>query len=256
MSTLDTWQTIGMLAMAIMGLAIMAAPTKKVLWVEYAILLIGCGLFACGCATQPPPQIIVKHDLAPPPKVTVPVDPYLSLPSDIASAIRNGDTTTVFRHGMTTVYPWSPDRKYAVNCQPNMAVQIRLRYDEDTDANDTVLGDSERWSVKVGHHVVLLKPLGTNQPVAIQKTLAVPATGGPQNKTPAVPATFDVRPPDPAMITNLDITTTTTSGQTRTYTLMLRLRKPFTDAIEWYYPDQVRAEYAAHEAALKQVQSQ
>jgi type IV secretory pathway VirB9-like protein len=213
-------------------------------------------LLLAGCAATPPPEIIVKHDLAPPPKVIVPPDPYATLPADIASAIKSGDTTTVFRHNMTIIYAYSPDMKYAVNCQPNMAVQIRLRYDEDTDENNVVLGDSERWSVKVGHHVVLLKPLGTNQAVAIQKTLAVPATGGPQNKTPGLPATFDVRPPDLAMITNLDITTTTTSGETRTYTLILRLRKPFTDAIEWYYPDQVRQEYAAHQAALKQQQQE
>ena len=209
----------------------------------YALI---AALLLAACATQPAPQIIVQHDLAPPPKPFVQPNPYDSLPADIAAAIRSGDTTT-FRHGTTEVYPYSDTMKYAVNCQPNMAVQIRLREDEDTDANDTVLGDSERWSVKVGHHMVLVKPLGTNQSIAIPKT----EPQGPQNQTPV-----EVRPPDPQMWTNLDITTTTSSGKTRTYELMLRLRKPFTDAIAFYYPSDVRAEYAAHEAALKQVQTQ
>jgi type IV secretory pathway VirB9-like protein len=211
--------------------------------------IILASLLLAGCAATPPPQIIVKHDLAPPPKPVIPPDPYASLPPDIAAAIRNGDTTTTFRHGTTEIYPYSDTLRYAVNCQPNMAVQIRLREDEDTDVNDTVLGDSERWSVKVGHHMVLVKPLGTNQSIAIPKT----EPPSPQNKTLQA---VEVRPPDPALWTNLNIVTTTTTGKTRTYELMLRLRKPFTDAVSWYYVDDVRAEYAAHEAALKQVQSQ
>jgi hypothetical protein len=125
-----------------------------------------------GCATAPPPpQIIVQHDLAPPPKPVIPPDPYASLPPDIAATIKAGDTTTVFRHNTDVIYPYSPDKKYAVNCQPNMAVQIRLRDDENTDENNAVLGDSERWSIKIGMHTVLLKPLGTDQAISIQKSL-------------------------------------------------------------------------------------
>lgn len=205
-----------------------------------AIVLAGCA------ATSPPPQIIVKHDLAPPPKLIPPPDPYASLPSDIAAAIKAGDTTTIFRHGTDVIFPYSPEMKYLVNCEPNMAVQIRLRDDEDTDENNAVLGDSDRWSIKIGMHTVLLKPLGTNRAIAIEKTLP---SGTQQNP---VPATFDVRPPDPDMKTNLVITT----DKGRRYELVLRIRKPFTDAISWYYPQAVQQEYAAHEAALKQVQTQ
>ncbi len=204
-----------------------------------AVLLAGCA------ATPPPPQIIVKHDLAPPPKPVIPADPYAALPADIATAIKAGDTTTVFRHNTDVIYPYSPDMKYVVNCQPNMAVQIRLRDDEDTDGNDATLGDSDRWSIKIGKHTVLLKPLGTNRAIAIEKTLP----GGTQQNP--VPATFDVRPPDPDMNTNLIITT----NQGRRYELVLRIRKPFTDAISWYYTRDVQKEYAAHEATLKQVQT-
>jgi conjugative transfer protein CagX len=210
----------------------------------YALIAI---LLLAGCAaTPPPPQIIVQHDLAPPPKPVIPSDPYTSLPPDIAAAIKAGDTTTVFRHNTDVIYPYSPDKKYAVNCQPNMAVQVRLRDDEETDGNDAVLGDSERWSIKIGSHTIMLKPLGTDKAIAIQKTLP----GGTQQNPE--PATFDTRPPDPDMITNLTIMTT----KGRYYELVLRIRKPFTDAISWYYPADVQQEYAAHEAALKQVQTQ
>ena len=209
-------------------------------------LIIGsvAALYLSGCASTRPPQIIVKHDLAPPPKPVVPPDPYAELSPDIAAAIKAGDTTTVFHHNTTVVYPYSPDMKYVVNCQPNMAVQIRLRDDEDTDPNNAVLGDSERWSIKIGMHTVLLKPTGTDKPIAIEKTLP----GGTQQNP--VPATFDVRPPDPDMHTNLIITTT----KGRRYELILRLHKPFTDAVQWFYPQDTREEYAAREAILKQLQ--
>jgi type IV secretory pathway VirB9-like protein len=209
--------------------------------------LVFAAMVLAGCAAAPPPpQIIVQHDLAPPPKPVIPPDPYAALPPDIAAAIKAGDTTTVFRHNTDVIYPYSPDKKYAVNCQPNMAVQIRLRDDENTDENNAVLGDSVRWSIKIGMHTVLLKPLGTNRAISIQKTLP----GGTQQNP--VPATFDTRPPDPDMVTNLTIMTT----KGRYYELIVRIRKPFTDAVSWYYTQAVQQEYAAHEAALKQVQTQ
>lgn len=206
--------------------------------VAMAGILFGLSFLLSGCATPPPPEVIVKHDLAPPAKPVVPDDPYASLPPDIVAAIKANDTKTVFRHNTVTIYPYSNEMKYVVNCQPNQAVQIRLRDDEDTDENDAVLGDSDRWSIKIGMHTVLLKPLGTNKPVAIQKTMA-----DSQN-----PATFDIRPADPDMRTNLIITT-----NKRRYELVLRIARPFTDAVEWYYTSDVQQEYAARQSALKEL---
>jgi Conjugal transfer protein len=196
----------------------------KLRTIAYGLLLS----FSCGCAATPPPTVIVKHDLAPPPKPVVPPDPYAALPPDIAAAIKRGDTTIVFRHGITLIYPYSPDRKYVVNCQPNMATSILLRDDEDTDENDTVLGDSNRWSFTIGLHSILLKPTGTN------KAITIP---GPQPQT---------RPPDPDMNSNLQIVTSK-----RRYELILRIRRPFTDTISWYYTHDVQQEAAERERVLK-----
>src|SRR5215470_8568288 len=100
--------------------------------------LIALLLLLAGCASTPPPEVVIKHDLAPPPAPVILPDPYALLPPDIAAAIRSGDNHRVFKHGVVEIYPYSDTLRYAVNCQPNMAVQIRLRYDEDADENSVV----------------------------------------------------------------------------------------------------------------------
>jgi hypothetical protein len=228
---------------------ILAWSERKEAWATAIILGLVAGLFAIvifGCAAKTPPIVIVKHDLAPPQKPAIPRDPYALLPPDIAAAIRRGDNTTVFHHGTSWIYPYSPDRKYVVKCRPNFATRIVLRDDEDTDENNVILGDSTRWDFKIGMHAILLKPLGTNKPIAIPDTEQRTIQIDPRTNKPVKPPE-QVRPPDPDMNTNLLITT-----NKRIYDVWARIGRPLTDTLSWYYRDDVRREAAEREQALKE----
>jgi type IV secretory pathway VirB9-like protein len=171
-----------------------------------------------GCATQPPPPIIVQQAPPPKPQIVIPPDPYQGLPADVVAAIKSGSTDTI-KNGITTIYPYSPDVQWTLNCQPLEATEIRLAPDEYTDKDNTVLGDSVRWDIKIGGQAVMVKPLGDAM--------------------------------DPKMQTNLVIHT-----DKRSYHLLLRIHKPFSTAIAWYYPDTVKAEDAARQAAIKEAAAQ
>jgi type IV secretory pathway VirB9-like protein len=171
-----------------------------------------------GCATQPAPPAsppIVKIE---PPKPVVPPDPFEGLPSNVRAAIQNNKTPTL-QSGITTLYPYSPDVEWSIDCAPLRATELRLAPDEYTDKDSVVLGDSIRWAVRIGQHSVMVEPLGTSA--------------------------------DPNMVTNLVIST-----NQRSYHLMLRLRRQYTPAIAWYYPDDVRAAASARQTALREAAAQ
>jgi type IV secretory pathway VirB9-like protein len=185
-------------------------------------------LALAGCAAQPPPPVVVQAapTPAPPP---IPPDPYAALSSDVAYAIKHNETTTL-RHGITLVQPYSADLQYPLNCQPLHVTQIRLRPDETTDKDDVKVGDKDRWGVIVGDHTVLIFPLGSDVPIT-------------------VPDAQQTIPRDPDMITNLVIHTSL--GNDYVFN-PVRIARPFTQAVEFYYPQQVRADDAARQAALKE----
>jgi len=86
-------------------------------------------------------------------------------------------------------------------------------------------GDPTRWSAKVGQGVVLVKPTGSNQYL--------------DDKGHVVAGDYN-------MVSNLIIHT-----DQHNYTLLLKLGKPYTQAVGWFYPEEVQAAEAAHEQAIK-----
>jgi len=181
------------------------------------------------CATQPPPAPVVVQAAPTPAPTPLPPDPYASLSPDVADAIKNHQTPTL-HHGITLVYPYSPDLQYPLNCQSLHVTQIRLRPDEFTDKDDVKVGDQDRWGTIIGDHTVLIFPKGSNVTIS-------------------VPGAQQVIPPDPHMVTNVIIHTSL--GNDYVFN-PVRLGKPFTQAVQFYYPDQVRAAAAARQLALKE----
>lgn len=196
--------------------------------IRQAILGMAIAIGAAGCTSQQPPPapVVVQAATTPAP---LPKDPYASLPTDVAEAIKHNQTPTL-HHGITLVQPYSPDLQYPLNCQPLHVTQIRLRDDEFTDKNNVKVGDKDRWSTIVGEHSVLIFPLGTNTSIT-------------------VPGAQITIPADPHMQTNLVIHTT--MGNDYVFN-PVKIGKPFTEKVEFYYPQLVRAQAAAREAALKQ----
>jgi type IV secretory pathway VirB9-like protein len=192
-------------------------------------VLIMAVLFA-GCATTPPPPPAPVVMQAPTPKPPVPADPYAGMPSDEAYAIQHNETPTL-QHGITLIYPYSQDLAYPINCQPLEATEIILGPGEFTSDKDVIIGDSERWNMTVGDGVVLVKPARTTQTLS----------SGPQDPVP------EVHPGAINMTTNIHVHT-----NLRNYTVLPRIRKPVTQQVEWYYPDDVRAQAAARAQALKE----
>jgi len=170
-------------------------------------------LYLNGCATKAPPPPVIK--IAPPPtkEIYIPPDPYAGLPPDVRAAIESNQKPTL-RNGITTIFPYSPDTAWIIDCAPLRATELRLGPGEYTDKDSVVLGDSVRWAVRAGLHSVIVEPLGTSA--------------------------------EPKMTTNLIISTNQHS-----YHLMLRLRSRYMNSVAWYYPDEVRTAEAQREAALK-----
>jgi len=182
-------------------------------------LIMGVALFA-GCAATPPPSPPVVVQAAPTP-APIP-DPYASLSSDVVNAIKHNQTPTL-HHGITLVQPYSPDLQYPLNCAPLHVTQIRLRDDESTDKDNVKVGDKDRWGTIIGDHTVLIFPLGTNTSITVP---------GAQIRIPA----------DPNMKTNLVIHTS--MGNDYVFD-PIKIGKPFTPVVSFYYPDYVRAQDAA-----------
>lgn len=189
----------------------------------FGFLLIGIGIALdiaiittlSGCATQPPPVA-----QAPKPKpVYVPNDPYIGLNPQIAEVIKSGQTP-ILTIGITRYYPYSPDAAYEVDCYTLRACEIRLAPTEDTDHDAITLADSLRWSIQIGHHMVAVKPQGSDL--------------------------------DPHMMTDLIIPTT----EGRSYHVVLRFKARGPVAYAWYYPDAVREQYAERQVALREQSKQ
>ncbi len=182
--------------------------------------LLATAIVLAGCASQPPPApvVIVKHDLAPPPRIVIPADPMADLSPDVQTAIESHQTPTL-HDGIATIYPYSPNTQWTVYCAPLSATEIRLNPDETTDKDSVVLGDSLRWALKVSRQAVMVEPLGTTA--------------------------------DPHMQSNLIIATSR-----RSYHFVLRLRsKPMT-AIGFYYPSDIRQLEAARQVAQAEAAKQ
>lgn len=194
------------------------------------ILGVACAIGTClilACSQQPPPAPVVVQ--AAPTPAPIPPDPYASLPSDVAEAIKHNQTPTL-QHGITLVQPYSPDLQYPLNCQPLHVTEIRLRDDESTDKDNVKVGDHNRWGTIIGDHAVLIFPLGTNTSITVP---------GAQVRVPA----------DPKMITNLVIHTSL--GNDYVFN-PVKIGKPFTQKVEFYYPSYVRAQDAARKQALQE----
>jgi type IV secretory pathway VirB9-like protein len=183
-------------------------------------------LYLNACASQPPPQPPVVVQATPTP---IPPDPYATLPTDEAEAIKHNQTPTL-RHGITLVQPYSPDLQYPLNCQPLHVTQIRLRDDESTDKDNVKVGDKDRWGTIIGAHSVLIFPLGSNTSITV----------------PGAQVTI---PRDPNMVTNLVIHTS--AGNDYVFN-PVKIGKPFTEKVEFYYPDYVRAQDAARKQAMQE----
>lgn len=195
---------------------------------KYSIALFLIALAAC--ASQPPPPPMVVPTPAPTPQA-IP-DPYATLSSDVAEAIKHNQTPTL-QHGITTLYPYSPDEAYPLNCQKLHVTQIRLRDDETTDKDNVKIGDVSRWGTIVGQHSVLVFPTGSTSAITV----------------PGAPIRI---PADPEMVSNLAIQTS--AGRNYVFNPVKEVKKnsqSFTQAIEFYYPDLVRAQAAARDAAIK-----
>ena len=182
-----------------------------------------------GCAAQPPPPPVVVQAAPKPTPAPIPADPYATLPTDVAAAIKHNQTPTL-HHGITLVQPYSPDLQYPLNCQPLHVTQIRLRDDETTDKDNVKVGDKDRWGTIIGDHTVLIFPLGTNTSITV----------------PGAQVTI---PADPHMQTNLVIHTT--MGNDYVFN-PVKIGKPFTEKVEFYYPDYVRAQDAARKQAMQE----
>lgn len=165
-----------------------------------------------GCAVTPAPQI-VKIEPPPPPKpqIIIPPDPLDGLAPVVRAAIKSNQTPTL-RDGIAVLFPYNPNHEYAVYCQPLRATEIRLNPDEWTDRDNVILGDSVRWAVKIGMQAVMVEPLGTAA--------------------------------DLDMTTNLVIHT-----NRRSYHLNLRLSPRYMEAIQFYYPLDIREQQAARKQA-------
>ena len=193
-------------------------------------VLIAAALLA-GCATTPPPPAPVVMR-APAPKPPIPPDPYLGMPSDEAYAIQHNQTPTL-QHGISLIYPYSQDLAYPINCQPLEGTEIILGPGEFTSEKNVIIGDPNRWDMTIGDGVVLIKPARTPQTIS----------SGPQDPVP------EVHPGAINMNTNLHI-----HSNLRDYTVLVRVRRPLTQQVEWYYPDSTRAQAAARAQALKEQQ--
>jgi type IV secretory pathway VirB9-like protein len=177
------------------------------------LIATAIALYLNGCSAQPPPPPVIKVTPPPKPQVYVPPDPYAGLPPDERAAIQSNQTPTL-QNGITTIFPYSPNMQWTVDCAPLRATELRLSPTEYTDKDSAVLGDSVRWAVRIGLHSVMVEPLGT--------------------------------PADPHMTTNLIIST-----DQHSYHLMLRVRSRYMSSVAWYYSEEIRAAEAQREAALK-----
>jgi Conjugal transfer protein len=183
-------------------------------WISFGFLLLIYSLAGCAAPQPPPPQIVQMPTPKPTP-VFVPPDPYAGLNPEVVTAIKTGQTPTI-KSGISILYPYSPDMLYNAYCSTLWATEIRLSPDETTDRDAITIGDTERWSIKVGTHSVTVKPLGTQL--------------------------------DPKMITDLVIMT----DKPRSYHFKLFMKGKPMDAIGFYYSDDVKAQEAAREVALKE----
>jgi hypothetical protein len=76
-----------------------------------------------GCSTQTPPPAVVTVAPPPKPRMYVPPDPYAGLPPDVRAAIQSNQTPTL-QNGITTIFPYSPDMQWTVDCTPLRASRM------------------------------------------------------------------------------------------------------------------------------------
>lgn len=186
-------------------------PTRWSLVLAFITLL-------ASCATPPPPEIIVKHDLAPPPKPVIPDDPLAGLSPQVRAAIASGSTQTL-HNGIQTIWPYDPNTEYTLYLAPLRATEIRLGPGEYTDKDWVVMGDVTRWTYRVTEASVMVEPLGTPQDVAMQTNMVIRS-----NK--------------------------------HVYNLLLKLRSKPMLAVGWYYINDVKAAQVARSAAIEEARNE
>jgi P-type conjugative transfer protein TrbG len=180
--------------------------------------LIGCAitLALCGCAVpaSAPSQPYVPAAVTnPPPKrIEVPPNPLDGLPQAVRD---NLDRPRTIRDGVTTLFPYSPNSQYRINCRPLFLTSIKLNPDEHIKKNGLSIGDSVRWGVEATDQEVRVKPM---EPLA-----------------------------NGDLTTGLDITT-----DKRTYLLVVHSQGTYMAQVEWYYPQEILAALAARDAAMRQ----
>ena len=193
-------------------------------------------IWYAGCTSQPQP-IILQPTMpivqtiprpAPPTKPQIPPDPLATLRPDVRDVIERGIDPTL-QDGITTIYPYSPDVQYPVRATPMHGVEIRLAPDETTDEKSVIAGDADRWAIRVSPQTVLVEPKATFGYVD--------------------PASHQAVPADPHMTTTLTISTT----KRRSYSFIIKMvpSRP-TQAVEFYYPQDVKDALAARQMALQQ----
>jgi type IV secretory pathway VirB9-like protein len=174
-------------------------------------LLLIAAVLVAGCAEQPP----VPPDpiVAPRPvhHTYVPSNPL----DGLSPAIRaNLDHPNVIHQGVTTIFPYSTDSQYIIGCRPLRLTSVKLSPDEHIKKHGLSIGDSERWKVEATDQEVRVKP---KEPLGAKD-----------------------------MTTDLDIAT-----DKRNYLLVLRSQANYSPAVSWYYPDDIRTQLTAYQAALK-----
>jgi P-type conjugative transfer protein TrbG len=173
------------------------------------------GLFGCvpQAAMQPAQTVYVPAAVtsAPTAHIVVPPDPLAGLPEIVREHLYDRST---IRAGVTTLFAYSPDSQYTIECRPLFLTSIKLNPDEHVKKNGISIGDQTSWQVEATDQEVRVKPM---------------APLGAAN-----------------MSTGLDIAT-----DKRSYLLVVRSGARYMPNVRWYYPEELEAALEARTAALR-----
>jgi P-type conjugative transfer protein TrbG len=124
--------------------------------------LLAALLIAPGCATRtpaPPLELVPAKLLEPAPPAPPPETLLDRQPKAVRAAIEDyahSHEAQVLHEGITTLFPYDPNRQPVVECKPLRVTEIDLAPGES--ANSVAAGDTERWIVTAVEGRVLVKP--------------------------------------------------------------------------------------------------